>query len=148
MKPLFILAATVLFSACQLLTSPEQEASAVAEEWADAYFNCDYHDAERLVTRESVKWLRFAASNTNPADLQALQQEGPVNTEVSQISPITDTTFLATILVDRYLSASMQEEPHVDDNGTFTVAIVKSERKWKVKMADLPRSEKQSRAED
>ena len=64
MKHLKMMIGLLLLTGCGEATESDDAARQVAQAWGDAYFNCDYHEAEQYVTEESGKWLRFAASNT------------------------------------------------------------------------------------
>ncbi len=50
MKPFFLCCLVLLATACDLRNNGDREAMNVAAEWADAYFNADYHAAEALCT--------------------------------------------------------------------------------------------------
>ena len=75
MKKLLIWALALSLTACSMLRDDDQ-ATAVAVEWGEAFFNCDYHAAEALCTPESRRWLQFAASNTTQHDLDMLKATG------------------------------------------------------------------------
>ena len=58
----FMLLLPLLLTGCHLADNHYQKAIDNAHDWAEAYFNNDFHEAERLSTPESGRWLRFAAS--------------------------------------------------------------------------------------
>ena len=121
MRQLLFFLTAITMASCNAGFEGDDAALKVATDWADAYFNCDFHEAATFATPESDKWLRFAASNTTEQDLQTLEGK-------------------ATATADDYFSpAQIQEE------GTFLITVVKRDGKWKVRMEDLPQSEKQSR---
>ena len=123
----------------------DQQARNAAEDWADAYFNCDFKDAGGYVTPESQKWLQFAASNTTAEDLKLIQEAGGAKVTASEgFDEANDTMRLVTLTVTNYLTAQQQTSVLAKE-GIFKVVVVKRNEDWQVRMAGLPRSEKQSR---
>ncbi len=145
MKQQILCFTALLMAGCGMNMSDE-DARQVAVEWADAYFNCDYHAAADYVTHESEKWLRFAASNTREADLQLLREK-PATVEADDIILASDDTLrVVKLTVSNALSpVAIGEEPGRTEEGVFAVTVVKRDAGWKVRMEGLPRSEKQSR---
>ena len=123
----------------------DQQARNAAEDWADAYFNCDFKDASGYVTPESQKWLQFAASNTTAEDLKLIQEASGAKVTASEgFDEANDTMRLVTLTVTNYLTAQQQTSVLAKE-GIFKVVVVKRNEDWQVRMAGLPRSEKQSR---
>ena len=123
----------------------DQQARNAAEDWADAYFNCDFKDASGYVTPESQKWLQFAASNTTAEDLKLIQEAGGAKVTASEgFDEANDTMRLVTLTVTNYLTAQQQTSVLAKE-GIFKVVVVKRNEDWQVRMAGLPRNEKQSR---
>ena len=136
---------TIMLTGCSLNGAGGGEAEETARLWADAYFKCDFHEAERYSTAESGRWLRFAASNTTEKALQLLQEK---TTEVSidGFAAANDTAGTATVRVSNYLKpVAIGEEPQTEEDGEFLLIMVKRDGRWKVKMEGLPRSGRQSR---
>ncbi len=135
----------VLLTSCSFSSGDDDSIQQVAVAWADAYFNCDYHTAEKYTEGESIKWLRFAASNTTEKDLQ-LQNENPASVASDDYFPqANDTLYVVVLKVKNYLEAtSLDEEPRQSKEGTFHINVVKSDGEWKVRMVGLPRNEKQN----
>lgn len=139
----------LLLTGCSLLNT-KGDAYETASAWAEAYFNCDYKTALEYVTPDSEKWLRFAASNTTEDDIQLMNSQ---NAEISIVDMTTAPSIntdeelcIITLNVSHYLSpTSLGEKPRQEQDGMFLVTLVKKDSKWLVRMADLPRSEKQSR---
>ena len=73
MRQLFFFLTAITMASCNVGIEGDDAALDVAANWADAYFNCDFHEAANYATPESDKWLRFAASNTTEQDLQTLE---------------------------------------------------------------------------
>ena len=146
MKLYLLFAAAVLMAGCDAGMDGDQQAREVVGNWAHAYFNCDYKDASTYVTPESQKWLQYAASNTTAEELKLLQEAGGALVTVDEgFDEANDTLRLVTLTVTNSLKPTVKEEAGLLQNGTFKVVAVKRDAGWQVRMAGLPRSEKQSR---
>ena len=136
----------LMLAGCDGGMDGDQQAREVAGDWADAYFNCDFKDASGYVTTESQKWLQYAASNTSAEELKLLQEAGGAQVSVDDgFDEANDTMRLVTLNVTNSLKPSAQGKAELVKDGTFKVVVVKREAGWQVRMAGLPRSEKQSR---
>ena len=145
MKYLKLLLLTAFQVGCDWGTESNQAVMNIAQSWAEAYFNCDYHDAEQYITTESQKWLRFAASNTTEQDLQLLQAHD-VTIETTDDTVCNDTLHVVTLQVSNYLApTALGDSVAIASQGVFQVTVVKRDGQWQVRMEGLPRSEKQSR---
>ena len=146
MKKLLIWALALSLTACSMLRKDDDQATAVAAEWGEAFFNCDYHAAEALCTPESRRWLQFAASNTTQHDLDMLRQQA-AQVEATEFFPeASDTLRVVELVVRNSVSPTIHggESAQVEE-ALFHVTVVKRNGSWQVRMANLPRSEKQSR---
>ena len=146
MKKLLIWALALSLTACSMLRKDDDQATAVAVEWGEAFFNCDYHAAEALCTPESRRWLQFAASNTTQYDLDMLRQQA-AQVEATEFFPeASDTLRVVELVVRNSVSPTIHggESAQVEE-ALFHVTVVKRNGSWQVRMASLPRSEKQSR---
>jgi hypothetical protein len=146
MKKLLIWALALSLTACSMLHKDDDQATAVAVEWGEAFFNCDYHAAEALCTPESRRWLQFAASNTTQHDLDMLRQQA-AQVEATEFFPeASDTLRVVELVVRNSVSPTIHggESAQVEE-ALFHVTVVKRNGSWLVRMASLPRSEKQSR---
>ena len=145
MKKLLICALMLSLTACNMIQRDDDQATAVAVEWGEAFFNCDYHAAEALSTPESRRWLQFAASNTTQHDLDLLKQHA-AEVEATDFFPdANDTLRVVELVVHNSISPSIHAgESSQVDKALFHITVVKRNSKWLVRMADLPRSEKQS----
>ena len=145
MVKIFMLLLPLLLTGCHLAENHYQKAIDNAHDWAEAYFNNDFHEAERLSTPESGRWLRFAASNTTQEELDALPRGG-ATVVVKEFNQANDTLGVATIEVSNYVRpTAIGSKPEVADKGLFLIPMVKRNGKWLVRMEGLPRSERQSR---
>lgn len=146
MKKLLIWVLALSLTACSMLRKDDDQATAVAVEWGEAFFNCDYHAAEALCTPESRRWLQFAASNTTQHDLDMLRQQA-AQVEATEFFPVaSDTLRVVELMVRNSVSPTIHggESAQVEE-ALFHVTVVKRNGSWQVRMASLPRSEKQSR---
>ena len=102
----------------------------VAEKFANEYFNLRYKNAAQYCTKESEKFLKFAASQISNDDLAVLK----------------DAESEVTVKVSNYFEAdTIGKTGRIVDEGLFKLSLVKENKKWKVRMEGLPRNEKQSR---
>ena len=146
MKQLLLFMTVILLAGCDVRMDGDQQARKSAGDWADAYFNCDFKDASGYVTTESQKWLQYAASNTSAEELKLLQEAGGAQVSVDDgFDEANDTMRLVTLNVTNSLKPSAQGKAELVKDGTFKVVVVKRKAGWQVRMAGLPRSEKQSR---
>ena len=146
MKQLLLFMTALMLAGCDSGMDGDQQAREAAGDWADAYFNCDFKDASGYVTTESQKWLQYAASNTSAEELKLLQEAGGAQVSVDDgFDEANDTMRLVTLNVTNSLKPSAQGKAELVKDGTFKVVVVKREAGWQVRMAGLPRSEKQSR---
>ena len=142
MKLLLLFATAILVAGCDAGMTGDQQARNAVEDWADAYFNCDFKDAKEYVTEESQKWLQFAASNTTEQDLKLLQEAGGAQIAVSDdFEEANDTMRLVTLTVSNCLTAKSA----LSQEATFKVRVVKREAGWQVRMEGLPQNGMQSR---
>ena len=146
MKQLLLFMTAILLAGCDGGMDGDQQARESAGDWADAYFNCDYKDASGYVTPESQKWLQYAASNTTAEELKVLKDAGGAQVAVEELfDEANDTMRLVTLYVTNSLKPSVQGKAELVKDGTFKVMVVKREVGWQVRMAGLPRNEKQNR---
>jgi hypothetical protein len=148
MKVFFLICTAFLLGGCSLTNGHDREAAEAAVGWAEAYFNYDFHKAEEYTTPESGKWLKFAASNTTEHDLQLVQQnENGATAEVEDFFPeANDTLRMVLLKVNNFVSSTLPAtSAQLVDEGLFQVTTVLRDGKWQVRMAGLPRSERQSR---
>ena len=146
MKKFLTIAIILTTTACSMVQRDDSEATAVATEWGEAFFNCDYHAAEALSTAESRRWLQFAASNTTQQDLDLLKQHAAEVEATDYFPAANDTLRVVQLVVRNSLSPAVNGgAPLQVDEALFSVTVVKRNDQWLVRMASLPRSERQSR---
>ena len=146
MKKYLILSLTLALTACNMMQNDDDQATAIAIEWGEAFFNCDYHAAEALSTPDSRRWLQFAASNTTQQDLDLLKQHA-AEVEATDFFPeANDTLRVVELMVRNSVKPTIAgEQPSQIEKAMFRTTVVKRNGSWLVRMASLPRSEKQSR---
>ena len=146
MKKYLILSLTLALTACNMMQNDDDQATAIAIEWGEAFFNCDYHAAEALSTPDSRRWLQFAASNTTQQDLDLLKQHA-AEVEATDFFPeANDTLRVVELAVRNSVKPTIAgEQPSQIEKAMFRTTVVKRNGSWLVRMAGLPRSEKQSR---
>ena len=129
-----------------MMQNDDDQATAIAIEWGEAFFNCDYHAAEALSTPDSRRWLQFAASNTTQQDLDLLKQHA-AEVEATDFFPeANDTLRVVELVVRNSIKPTIAgEQPSQIEKAMFRTTVVKRNGSWLVRMASLPRSEKQSR---
>ena len=129
-----------------MMQNDDDQATAIAIEWGEAFFNCDYHAAEALSTPDSRRWLQFAASNTTQQDLDLLKQHA-AEVEATDFFPeANDTLRVVELVVRNSVKPTIAgEQPSQIEKAMFRTTVVKRNGSWLVRMASLPRSEKQSR---
>ena len=146
MKKFQILLLALSLTACNMIQNDDEQATAIAVEWGEAFFNCDYHAAEALSTPESHCWLQFAASNTTQQDLDLLKQQA-AEVEATDFFPeANDTLRMVELVVRNSVKPTVAgEEPSQIDKALFQTTVVKRNGSWQVRMAGVPQSGRQSR---
>jgi hypothetical protein len=151
MKSLFSLLpllAFAFFSCSGGLGSSESRLAECADSFAVHYFNYHFADAMRFVTPESEKWLHYAASNVHQADIDLLRsQEEPATVELNEIEiDEADSTGTIRLSVSNFLRMdTIGTSAHLTKRATYVLHAVCKDKKWRIRMAGLPRSGKRSR---
>ena len=147
MQLLFVV--LLLFTSCERTSSPSSSgAEEVVEQFCQSYFNLHYVDALSYCTEESKKWISLAASNIHESDIETFNQSGDALTvRVTDLqAAATDSVGSATVRVCHYLDVDrIDAAAEMVEEGYFHIDLVKRSGSWRVRMAGLPRSEKQSR---
>ena len=128
-------------------TAPEEKVMARAAAFADAYFNYDFETARKMVTPDSEKWLRFAASNVTQEDVDLLNaQEVDATVVAEDYERWNDSTLVVTVTVSNFLKKdSLGKEGVMTDEAMFRLTAIEHEGDYRIRMEGLPRSERQSR---
>ena len=145
-KTLYFLALLAIVTACDNIAADDQAAAEAAQRWAEAFFGCDYHQAEQLSTPESRRWLLFAASNTTQHDLDLVNGKAVEVSFDNYFPERNDTMATVRLGVSHYLKpGAIGRESTLAEDGIFDITVVKRNDQWLVRMEGLPRSGKQSR---
>ena len=144
---LCVMGLLIIMGCSENTSDAEEKMKSKAVCFAEAYFNYDFKEAVRHVTPESVKWLQFAASNVNQADVDQLNNdEEAARVEVADFLYEDDSTVVVTVKVSDFLQKdSIIGSATMMDESSFPVTVVRRADKLFVKMEGLPRSERQSR---
>lgn len=124
----------------------EHKVASCIDSFAIYYFNYDFTNARRFVTDDSEKWLQFAASNVHESDIEILKKQDMAKIEITDIE-ISDnlTDAEAKIDVKGWLHKTIiGKDPIVEEKTTIKLFAVKDGEQWKVKMVNLPQSEKRN----
>lgn len=143
----FIILGTFLALACSDTSSDrEVQIREKALSFAESYFNYDFKEAQKHVTSESVKWLKFAASNMTQEDIDKLNsQEDIAHVEFNGFLQLNDTAFIITVTVSNFLKKdSVSTNGVMIDKASFPLKVVERDGKHYVRMEALPQSERQS----
>lgn len=115
--------------------------------FAEAYFNYDFEKALKMVTPDSEKWLRFAASNVTQEDVDLLNaQEGVATVDAEGYERLNDSTLAVRLTVRDFLTKdSLGAAGRIEAEGQFRFVAIRQDKSFLVRMEGLPRSERQSR---
>ncbi len=115
--------------------------------FAEAYFNYDFEKARKMVTPDSEKWLKFAASNVTQEDVDLLNaQEGVATVVAEDYERLNDSALVVTLTVRDFLTKdSLGATGRIEAEGEFRIIAIRHDKSFLVRMEGLPRSERQSR---
>jgi len=138
--------AIALFTSCTHKGN-ERQMKADVDSFAIHYFNWQYKESLPYCTKESEKWLRYAASQVHQADIDLLRTKSEgASYELGDIKfNENDTTANILIEVKNYLCMdTIGKEGRIIEEATYSLPLVYKGNGWKVKMEGLLRSEKRS----
>lgn len=120
-------------------------AEGVAESFSKEYFNLRYRNAAKYCTKDSEPWLRFATSQISNEDIEILKTAtDEAEIEIEKVEG-GDNESTVTVTVSNYFETdTIGKCGHFTSRGTFRLKLVKENNAWKVRMANLPRNEKQN----
>lgn len=111
----------------------------MADSFSVAYFNWQFGKAIPYVSGGSGRWLQYAASQVDEADIDSLRAmtEG-AQCEITDIDG-SDSLLTATIRVRHFLAFdSIEGARHVKDEAVFPLHLTRESGTWKVKLEKLP----------
>lgn len=148
----FPIALTVFFAVgCESASRIREErlARTAVDSFATYYFNWQFDKAARFVTDSSQVWLRYAASQVHEADIAILREKEDATVEIEEIDINDADSSSALVTVWDFLRMdTIGTEGHLVEKASFRLSIEKTsqeDRKWKIRMAGLPQSEKRNR---
>lgn len=133
-------AALLTLTACGKQGETQEEIEACVGDFAEKYCNYELHEALKLCTPESRKWIAYTASNITDDDLAILraQDEGAVAdvTDIEQSD--SDSSAMATVVVSNFMFADSIGKPgRMVDEGTFLLPVVRRNGRWLVNLQSV-----------
>lgn len=123
----------------------EQEVALCAERFAHCYFNFKYVDALAYTTEDSRRVLEFCASNMSRKIVDSLKNITDTPTvSIVETSLRNDSEAQCLVKVENGIFVdTIGDYPVPGQSGrNFRFVLVKEGKDWKIRMANLPRSEK------
>jgi PBP1b-binding outer membrane lipoprotein LpoB len=142
-----IFACVILLTSCIGNHRSRHQVEQAADSFAENYFNYQFEEAAKHATKDSERWLRYAASNIHKADVEMLRsQDEGASVDVENVTlGDGDSTAIATIKVHNYMRLdTIGNAGRMINEDRFLLNMMKEEGKWKIKMEGLPQSEKQN----
>lgn len=136
-----IVSTLLVVTSCQL-GEEQKEVSVAAENFGNAFFNYNYRFAQQLSTPESMKWIKFVASNLTQDDLNAINATTSEAVCATQkVNLTSDTT--ATVCLDIQNASWIATEGMIIDEGTATTQLNlrKRDGTWQVHLTEIPQIE-------
>ena len=135
-------------SGCEPHEGSEDQLKADVDSFANYYFNWHFPKAVKYCTQESERWLRYAASNVHQADVDQLRTKAEAATiEINDID-FSDDGANATVSITVYNFLQMDtigQEAHLVEEADFHLPMRIENGVWKIRMVNLPRSERRNR---
>lgn len=126
---------------CQPHEGSESQLKEDVDSFATYYYNWHFEKAAKYCTDSSEIWLRYAASNVHPADIQLLHiKQTDATIEIQNID-FGDDEVSANVELDvtNFLQMdTIGSEAHTIPHGTFQIPMVMEGGKWKVNLKSLP----------
>ncbi len=146
---LIVIAAACIFAyeGCQSHEGDEKQLTEDADSFATYYYNWHFDKAVKYCTPESEQWLRYMASNVHQPDINLLRSKKEDATiEIQDISYDDDgTSATVSLNVANFLQMdTIGKVAHLVRKATFSLPMVLHDGRWKIRMDNLLRSEKQS----
>ena len=122
----------------------KKQLEADADSFATYYFNWQFQKAIPYCTPSSRKWLCYAASNVHSADINILRTKTDgASSHIHKIQFINDSTADVLCTVKDYVCMdTIGKAGRIIPQSLFRLSLVLHHNQWKIRMEDLPRSEK------
>ena len=141
---------SILFYACSgVSNNHRRQVRQEVETFAQAYFNFNFSVALDHCSKESGRWIRFAASNITAEDIAQLQQQQQEATVEIGNYELKDSTGHVNVTVRHFMQFdSIGGKGHLVDEATFRIPVCWENGKWTVRMEGPLRSETSGRDSD
>lgn len=120
----------------------EEQLRDTANTFAQAYFNWQFNDALAHCTPSSQRWISYAASQVKQDDVDKLRSaEQGARSEIKKIHYEEGDSMASVVMkVENFLSMdSLDAVGHFVKSATYTLQFVQLNKRWKVKLTELPR---------
>lgn len=137
----FLLSILMVIVSCQPHEGSESQLKEDVDSFATYYYNWHFEQASKYCTPESEVWLKWAASNVHPADIDLLhEKQEDAKIEIEDILYGNDeTSATVSIHVSNFLMMdSIGKAAKLVDQTTLQLPMEIHEGKWKVKLEKLP----------
>ena len=133
---------------CQSHEGSEEQLENNLDSFATYYYNWQFPKAVKFCTASSEPWLKYAASNVHEADVELLRNKAEDATvEINDID-FSDDGANATVSITVYNFLQMDtigQEAHLVEEADFHLPMRIENGVWKIRMVNLPRSERRNR---
>ena len=131
---------------CQPHKGSEEQLKADVDSFATYYYNWHFEKAARFCTPESKVWLRYAASNVHPADIELLKAKnedahieiGDIDFKEDEVSATVNLEITNFLQMD-----TIGKEARLINKSKLTLPMTIHNGKWKVELKQLPTLQKQ-----
>ena len=115
------------------------------DSFATYYYNWHFEKAARFCTPESKVWLRYAASNVHPADIELLKAKnedahieiGDIDFKEDEVSATVNLEITNFLQMD-----TIGKEARLINKSKLTLPMTIHNGKWKVELKQLPTLQK------
>ncbi len=120
----------------------EEQLRNTASAFAQTYFNWQFNDALTYCTPSSKRWMIYVASQVKQDDVDKLRSaEQGARSEIKKIQYEEGDSVASVVMkVENFLSMdSIGTVGHFVKSATYTLQFVQLNKRWKVKLTELPR---------
>ena len=120
----------------------EEQLRNTASAFAQTYFNWQFNDALAHCTPSSQRWISYAASQVKQDDVDKLRSaEQGARSDIKKIHYEEGDSVASVVMkVENFLSMdSLDAVGHFVQSATYTLQLVQLNKRWKVRLTELPR---------
>lgn len=120
----------------------EEQLRNTASAFAQTYFNWQFNDALTYCTPSSQRWISYAASQVKQDDVDKLRSaEQGARSEIKKIHYEEGDSVASVVMkLENFLSMdSLDAVGHFVKSATYTLQFVQLNKRWKVRLTELPR---------